>query len=95
MSVTGRSSKLSYPSRTLFAVAAVMVSSVWVLAGFYDQEERFRRVNTDPFHIGSQLDRFREAAKVQGGGGKKAWVSEEVYAAFSEAAKRLRRGDRV
>ncbi len=37
-----------------------------------------------------QLAAIREAAKVQGGGTKKQWVSEEVYARFRDAAKELR-----
>ena len=37
-----------------------------------------------------QLAAIREAAKVQGGGTKKHWVSEEVYGAFRDAAKELR-----
>ena len=33
---------------------------------------------------------IREAAKVQGGGGKKAFASDELYQEFNDAAKRLR-----
>ena len=36
------------------------------------------------------LAEIREAARVQGGGGKKAWSSEEVYDAFRDAAEALR-----
>jgi len=37
------------------------------------------------------LKEIREAAKVQGGGGKKAWTSDEIYQQFSESAKALRK----
>ncbi len=40
------------------------------------------------------LAEIREAARVQGGGGKKAWSSEEVYDAFRDAAEELREYDR-
>ena len=36
------------------------------------------------------LAEIREAARVQGGGGKKAWSSEDVYDAFRDAAEELR-----
>ena len=36
------------------------------------------------------LAEIRDAARVQGGGGKKAWSSEEVYEAFRGAAEALR-----
>jgi ATP-dependent helicase/nuclease subunit A len=36
------------------------------------------------------LAELREAARVEGGGGKKAWSSEEVYEAFRDAATELR-----
>ena len=36
------------------------------------------------------LKELREATIVQGGGGKKAWSSEETYQEFTAAAKRLR-----
>ncbi len=36
------------------------------------------------------LAEIREAARVQGGGGKKAWSSEEIYDAFRNAAEELR-----
>jgi ATP-dependent helicase/nuclease subunit A len=38
----------------------------------------------------ADLAAIREAAKVQGGGGKKAWPGEEIYEQFSKAAKKLR-----
>ncbi len=38
----------------------------------------------------AMLNDIREAAKVQGGGTKKNWVSEEVYARFRDSAKSLR-----
>jgi len=38
----------------------------------------------------ADLAAIGESAKVQGGGGKKAWPSEEVYAEFRDAAKSLR-----
>ena len=37
-----------------------------------------------------RLAAIREAAKVQGGGSKKDWVSEDVYGRFRDAAKALR-----
>lgn len=37
------------------------------------------------------LAAIRDAARVQGGGGKKAWPSEDVYEAFRDAAERLRK----
>ena len=37
------------------------------------------------------LAEIRDAARVQGGGGKKAWPSEDVYEAFRDAAERLRK----
>jgi ATP-dependent helicase/nuclease subunit A len=51
--------------------------------------ERLPRLaeNRDP---AAALGEVREAAKVQGGGGKGAWSSEEVYAAFRDAASSLR-----
>ncbi len=36
------------------------------------------------------LEEIREAARVQGGGGKNGWPSEDLYAAFRDAAKELR-----
>ncbi len=39
----------------------------------------------------SELAAIREAAKVQGGGGKKAWDDEEAYREFADAAGALRK----
>ncbi|HUT90211.1 MAG TPA: UvrD-helicase domain-containing protein [Thermoguttaceae bacterium] len=51
--------------------------------------ERLPRLpeSTDP---AGDLGAIFESAKVQGAGGKKAWPSEEVYAEFRDAAKKLR-----
>ncbi len=43
--------------------------------------------NTDP---AADLKEIREAAMVQGGGGKKAWASDEIYQQFLKSAKALR-----
>jgi len=43
-----------------------------------------------PQDIVGHLRAIREAAKVQGGGGEKAWVSEDVYNRFRDAAADLR-----
>jgi hypothetical protein len=67
-------------------VTAVMVLSAWALAGFYGREELFRRANTDPFHIGSQFDRFREAAKVLPEGAMLAYVSDAPSHGVEDAA---------
>ena len=40
--------------------------------------------------LGEALEEVLAAARIQGGGGKKAWDSEEVYGGFRDAAKDLR-----
>ncbi len=47
-------------------------------------------------HLGESTDaqaivaKIREAAKIQGAGSKKEWISEELYEKYREAAKKLR-----
>ena len=38
--------------------------------------------------LSAALESIRESAKVQGGGGKKVWDSEEIYGRFRDEAKK-------
>jgi hypothetical protein len=65
-----------YPPQTLLAVAAVMVLVAGSLTGYFDSENRMHSAIRDPFRIGYQLERLRDAAMLLPEGAVIGYISD-------------------